>query len=361
MEIELPVSPETLRIVTRLDHFRGAWAGGASIPPDRLDRLREAARIQSVAASCQIAGIRVTEAEVAALLLGEAVPFKDGREVLGYATALEAPFPAHGPLVTTEEIRALHALAMGVPGDPPEPTGWRTEPYHLEVFDTEGRAVGRVFQTLPPRLIDETMEELTTWLEVELRRRKIHPLLVIGAFVLHFVSTCPFPRGNGRMANLLTVHLTRRAGYDYLPCASLERILLEMRDGYFDALDAAETRLWTGEANLEPWLDFHLQALDKHCDRVESLLEVERRSLEFSPLQRKILDTVREHGVVGAGILMQATGVNRNTLKDNLRRMVDRGVLERQGERRGARYRLPSADSGAAGVAAHARGPAAEK
>ena len=83
----------------------------------------------------------------------------------------------------------------------------------------------------------------------------------------------------------------------------------------------AQPRL-CGQTQLRPWL----------------------RALDFSPLQRKIVETVREHGTVGAGLLIEATGANRNTLKDNLRRMVDRGVLERFGERRGARYKLATGE-----------------
>ena len=45
-----------------------------------------------------------------------------------------------------------------------------------------------------------------------------------------------------------------------------------------------------------------------------------------------------------AGLLIQATGANRNTLKDNLRRLVERGVLEKTGQRRGTRYRLATPD-----------------
>ena len=104
MKINLPVSPETLKAVTALDHFRGVWAHGSGIPDGRLARLREASAIQSVAASCRLAGIRVTEADVAALLQGEAVPLQDGREILGYAEALRGPFPEPGESVTVEGI-----------------------------------------------------------------------------------------------------------------------------------------------------------------------------------------------------------------------------------------------------------------
>jgi len=98
--------------------------------------------------------------------------------------------------------------------------------------------------------------------------------------------------------------------------------------------------VWSGEANLQPWLEFFLTVLERHRVRVETKLALERDALDFPPLQRQILETVREHGTVNASLLLRATGANRNTLKDNLRRMVDRGVLERTGQKRGTRYRL---------------------
>ena len=52
------------------------------------------------------------------------------------------------------------------------------------------------------------------------------------------------------------------------------------------------------------------------------------------------METVRRHGTAEAGLLLRTTGANRNTLKDNLRRLVQAGVLEKMGERRGTRYRI---------------------
>jgi Fic family protein len=340
MELKIQVTPEILNVVSRLDHFRGVWAAGTLIPPDRLTRLKEATRVRSVAASCRMSGVRVTDSEVAGLLRGEALPVREGREVLGYAEALDRPFPSDGPLVSSDEIGKLHAVLLGVRENPEPPTAWRTEPLHLEAFDAEGRALGRVFQTLPPRLVREKMDELTMWLEFELRAKEHHPLLVIASFMLAFLATSPFSRGNGRMGRLLAVHLVRRAGYDFLPYASLEAVMEEMRDGYHDAFDSAENRIWTGEADLSPWIRFFLEAMDRHRERVEVKIDLERRSLELTPLQRAILDAVREHGTVAASLLMAATGANRNTLKDNLRRLVERGFIERLGERRGSIYRL---------------------
>jgi hypothetical protein len=56
-------------------------------------------------------------------------------------------------------------------------------------------------------------------------------------------------------------HLLRRAGYGFADYASLERVFDEMRLGYYDAIDASQTKLWTEEADLTPWLTFFLRAL----------------------------------------------------------------------------------------------------
>ena len=129
-----------------------------------------------------------------------------------------------------------------------------------------------------------------------------------------------------------------------MPFASLERILDERREEYYEALDASSTQIWNGGANLEPWITFFLDALRRHADRVAARFDLEGRALDLPPLQRSILETIREHGTARAAMLLASTGSNRNTLKDNLRRMVDRGLLERVGRSKGAFYRLRSGE-----------------
>jgi Fic family protein len=297
-----------------------------------------------VAAASRLAGIRVSDTEVAAILGGEPTTSREAAEIRGYAAALDRGLGGALGLLASEDIRRLHLLMLGMQGDPNEGSPWREEPHHLEAFDSEGKALGRVFQTLPPRLIPQTVNDLTTWLEMGLRGGEQHPLPVIGGFVLAFFAVSPFSRGNRRMSCLLCRELLLRAGYGHLPYASLEREFEEMGEQFYDAFDASETRLWSGEANVEPWLEFFLEALRRHAARVAAKIDLERRALEFTPLQRQIVDTVREHGSARAALLLTATGTNRNTLKDNLRRLVDRGVLEQMGQRRGTFYRLATGE-----------------
>lgn len=344
MDFKLPVTPPILKQVSRLDHFRGTWASGSLLPSDRLARMREVAHLQSIGAACRMAGIRVSEGEVVGILTSRRTDAPESRAILGYSEALNRKFPAVSPIVTTDEIRLLHALMLDGTNPPAGPTPWRERANHLEAFDSQGHALGRVFQTLPPRLIPETLENLVTWLELGLKGHDEHPLLVIGAFVLAVFHASPFDHGNVRISCLLTRHLLERAGYDFLAYSSLEREFEDCRGEFYDAFDASSTKLWSGEANLAPWLAFFLESVGRQSDRVAAKIDVERRSLEFSPLQRTIVETVREHGTAAASLLLDATGTNRNTLKDNLRRLVERGVLEQMGRRRGTIYRLATGE-----------------
>jgi Fic family protein len=340
MDVKIPVNPEILKAISKIDQFRSIWAGGTSVSPEQSARLRETARVQSVAASCRIAGIRASEADVAAILAGAGSTTPESAELAGYAAAMDQSFPASGPIVTFDELAALNAVVVGKSGNPPPPSALRERPLHLEVFDAEGRAQGRVLQTLPPRLLQDKIEDLVTWLELELRGGQQHAILVAGTFFIYLTSISPFERGNGRTARVILPHLLRRAGYGFVDYASLDHVFDEMRFAYYDAIDQAQTKIWTDEADLTPWISFYVESLRVLTLRLQAKIDLETRARELPPLQRAILDTIRENGTGAASLLMATTGANRNTLKDNLRRLVERGLLERIGSKRGTIYRL---------------------
>ncbi|HEX4824518.1 MAG TPA: Fic family protein [Candidatus Polarisedimenticolaceae bacterium] len=352
MDVKLPVNPEILKGISQVDHFRGLWAGGTLVPAERLEQLRRSARAQSIVSSCRIAGVRAGDDEIVAIVNAAPLASLEAAELTGYGLAIDRPFPADGPIVTVEEVAALNAVLLGKPGDPPSPSPLREKPLHQEVFDAEGRAMGRVLQTLPPRLLQEKLDGAVSWLEIELRSGEQHPLLVIGAFFVYFTAISPFDRGNGRAARVMVPHLLRRAGFGFIDYASLEGLFEEMRFDYYDAIDQAETKIWTEEADLAPWLGFFIGALNTLTSRLQAKLDIEVRSRELPPLQRAILATIREHGTGAASLLIASTGANRNTLKDNLRRLVDRGLLERIGTKRGTFYRLPALEAVAGRVPA---------
>lgn len=339
MTPNIPWNDELEAELARLDLMRHDWSAGPPLPPETLARMQEASRVQSIASSCRIGGVRIQDDLVAKILNGEAAGAPEAAEVLGYAAAMERPFP-QGPVLVPDDLRRLNAIVLGDTSPDPVPIPYRDIPLHLEAFDDDGRALGRVFQTLPPRLLPEKVDDLVSWVELELRSRERHPLLVIGTFMLGCTAASPFERCCGRTIRVAIVHLLRREGYAHLPYASFERVIEEQREAYYEAIDAAMTRFWSGEADLAPWLGFFARSLLRHGARIAARVEAERQALDLPPLQRAILEMVREHGVVAPALLIARIGTNRNTLKENLTKMVRRGLLERSGMKRGTTYRL---------------------
>jgi len=53
-----------------------------------------------------------------------------------------------------------------------------------------------------------------------------------------------------------------------------------------------------------------------------------------------MVEFAREHGRITIGEAMKLTGASRNTLKQHLRNLVERGHLQQQGSGRGVWYQL---------------------
>ena len=67
----------------------------------------------------------------------------------------------------------------------------------------DGNIVGILFDPTPPHLVGKEMEGLVDWTTEELRMKEIHPLIIIGNFILEFLAIHPFQDGNGRVGRLL--------------------------------------------------------------------------------------------------------------------------------------------------------------
>jgi Fic family protein len=240
MHFQLPVSQEILAEISRIDRFQGRWSAPTSIPAERLRRFEDAARIQSVGASCRLAGIHVTDAEVAGLLRGDVVPSIDADQIVGYARTMQTGLSAERQLLCGDLLRRLHAQLLGGEGSA-NASPWRSDVLHREAFDADGQATGQVFATLPPRMVEGKTEELLTWLEFELRSQEQHPVLVVATFMLCLLAISPFDRANGRLARLLAGLLLRRAGYSSVPYSSLEARMEELRHEYFSSLSRSES------------------------------------------------------------------------------------------------------------------------
>jgi Fic family protein len=127
------------------------------------------------------------------------------------------------------------------------------------------------FQPASPEETPLYVDELVIRTREALDSAERHPLIVIAAFVLDFLCIHPFGDGNGRVARLLTTHLLQQNGYGVGRYVSIEQLIYESEDGYYEALGAS-TDGWfdDGQHSIWPWTVYLLQQLDGAYQRFEA-------------------------------------------------------------------------------------------
>jgi Fic family protein len=342
----IQITPEILSHVARIDEFKGAWRALGALAPDRLSALRRVATIESIGSSTRIEGSKLSDRQVELLLSKleiQSFATRDEQEVAGYAELMELVFSSWQSIPLSENhIKQLHQILLRYS----EKDSWhrgnyKTHSNSVAAFDEQGSQIGIVFQTATPFDTPRLMSELLAWVNQERQAAQLHPLLVIALCVVVFLEIHPFQDGNGRLSRVLTTLLLLQAGYAYVPYSSLESVVEQSKEAYYLALRQTQGTIRTQSPNWQPWLVFFLRSLAEQVRRLEKKVERERIVLAAMPeLSLQIVEFAREHGRVTIGEAIKLTNASRNTLKQHLRALVERGTLSQHGSGRGVWYSL---------------------
>ena len=341
------ITTEILALISEIDEFKGAWRALGSLEPDRLSALRRVATIESIGSSTRIEGSTLTDREVEKLLANltfESFATRDEQEVAGYAAVMETIFHAWEEIPVTENhIRQLHRDLLAYSGKDEYHRGsYKTVSNSVAAFAADGKQIGIVFETATPFETPRLMGELIAWLNEARELGRLHPLLIIGVFVVVFLEIHPFQDGNGRLSRVLTTLLLLQAGYAYVPYSSLESVIEQNKEAYYLALRQTQGTIRTEAPNWHPWLSFLLRVLQQQKRRLAAKVEQEKIVLATLPeLSVNILDYARDHGRVTMNDMAHKTGASRNTLKEHFRSLVEKKLIIQHGAGKATWYALP--------------------
>ena len=340
------ITPPMLRAIAEIDEFKGAWTALGRLAPERMENLRRVAAIESIGSSTRIEGAKLSDREVDRLLSRiDVTSFasRDEQEVAGYAAAMETVFAHYAAIALSENhIRQLHRdLLQYTDKDARHRGAYKTSNNHVEAFGPDGQSLGVVFETATPFETPAQMKTLVEWTRNAIEADELHPLLIIGVFVVVFLAIHPFQDGNGRLSRILTTLLLLRAGYAYVPYASLESVIERSKDDYYRELRRTQATLRSDGPDWQPWLDYFPGALVGQKRVLDEKIRREKILLDsLPPLSLEILDIARTQGRVTVRGVARLTGTSRNTVKDHVRRLVETGHLARHGAGRGTWYSL---------------------
>lgn len=345
--LKIPIVPnnEIVNLISQIHTFKGSWQAFSRLSPDRLALLKKVATIESVASSTRIEGSKLSDAEVQSLITNlKTTSFRsrDEQEVAGYAEGMEVIFNSHSSIHLTENhIKQLHSTLLSFSSKDERHRGeYKKLENSVAAFDSRGNQIGIVFETATPLETPYRMQELLSWANAEFEKEEIHPLLIIGAFIVYFLAIHPFQDGNGRLSRILTSLLLIQCGYEYVIYSSLERIIELNKDLYYLNLRKAQTTLKTDCSGLNHWLVFFLKCMLDQKNHLLKKLEREQLLDSLPQLAQQILEVLKERGRVTNRDIQEITGANRNTIKSTLKSLVDSGHIELIGKGRGVRYIL---------------------
>lgn len=336
-------SHEVLKLISEIDEFKGKWEVLSNLSPDRLSSLRRVATIESVGSSTRIEGVKLTDREVETLLANlktHSFKSRDEQEVAGYAETMDLIFESWRELDLTENhIKQLHSLLLKFSTKDKSHRGeYKKSPNNVVAFDADGKEIGIVFETATPFQTPLEMQKLVAWTNEE---EILHPLLIVAIFIVSFLAVHPFQDGNGRISRILTTLLLLRFGYEYVPYSSLESIIEENKDLYYESLRKTQRSLREDKPDWATWIEFFLKCLKKQKDNLARKLEREKLlSQKLPKLSAEILSLLREHERLNISEIQTLTKANRNTIKVRLRELVNGKHIEKHGKARATWYSL---------------------
>lgn len=342
----LQLTPQIITLLSEIDEFKGAWRAYGAIAPERLATLRQIATIESIGSSTRIEGSTLDDRQVEQLLAGlqvERFANRDQQEIAGYAEVVETVLTSWQEMRLTENVICqLHRdLLRHSDKDERHRGAYKKVQNDVGAFDQEGQLVGIVFKTASPFETPIRMTELLEWLQNARQNNLLHPLLIVAVFVVVFLEIHPFQDGNGRLSRALTTLLLLKAGYAYVPYASLEAVIEKRKDQYYLALRRTQKTLRSDSPDWQPWLLFFLRALQEQKRRLLGKIEVEQQSLEsMTPVAVAAIEYARRHGRVTNRDLVRVISSNPNTAKATLGKLVEQGKLVRRGGGRSTWYTL---------------------
>lgn len=265
----IPITHNVLQTIRLIGEYKGKQDLFKEQSPQLLETLKQTAIIQSIESSNRIEGISAPLERIKAIAAEKTTPAnRSEQEIAGYRNVLNTIHSSYEHIPVTSNIvlqfhRDIYAFSA-IPGG----SFKATENEIAEVYP-DGSKVVR-FKPLSAFETPGAMDKLHNLFNSELDKSQLEPLLIIATYVFDFLCIHPFNDGNGRMSRLLSLLLLYKSGYEVGRFISLEKLIEDNKESYYDALNKSSQGWHEGKHNLIPWWEYFLGILLKAYKDFES-------------------------------------------------------------------------------------------
>lgn len=330
------VPAEIVTSLSRIDVGRGSEALYRDQLPGLLTELAHRARVASITASSAIEGVVVPDEARAGRILAGRVPnlrTRSEQELAGYRDAQDFLYQSDWRPLNVGLMLHLHRLLF----DHAEVRGGHFKSTDNLVVDRSPDGSVQVrFRPVPALDTEFYLTELIDRFRDASERGRHHPVLLVGLFALDLLVIHPFDDGNGRVARALTAALLQDVGYTVTKYVSVEQLIAEDSDPYYEALLASTHGWHEEEADPWPWLAYFVRVLARAYG-----VFAQRAAAERTPgtKQDRVRAYVLDHAAPVfrmADVRRALPGISDQTIRLVLARLQAEGVIQADGTGRSA-------------------------
>lgn len=223
------------------------------------------------------------------------------------------------------DILMLHELSMA--GLNPDAGHFRN--HNEAIFNSAGIAV---YMPPPPKQMHGYLERLVKYANSD--KEKLGP---VKAALVHYVfeKIHPFEDGSGRVGRLVMQKVLLQEGYGMKGLLAFEEYIDQHRDAYYGALEEPEKEV-------TDYLIFMLTAIAETAkDAKEMVLNKQELEIEdyLLPRRAEIYLLIKEQVLMNVDqIARRFPKVNERTLRHDLKKLQDDGLIRKRGATRGVYY-----------------------
>jgi len=317
------VTPEILALIAKIESER-LHIASLDLPKPLKDKIQRVSLLKSSLFSARIEGnpLKLADIEVQdkksqkkleVFNITQAIRFIDGHVTKG---------DLKKDLLLQIHMRVLKELS-------PDAGHLRHEA--SAIFNQAGVAV---YTPPPASHISKLIDSLLSFVNSDTEK---FPL--IAAFVAHLVfeKIHPFLDGNGRVGRLLIAAVLKTRGWGFTFTVPFEEYLDNHKDDYYFHLDK-------GLKNTNDYLLFMLEAFWQQTQTIKAQIEEELKKDQkvfLPPRQEEIYNIIGDHKVVSFDTIRRRFAkVPERTLRYDLKKLLDKKLIEKSGETRGRYYRV---------------------
>lgn len=330
------LTPEIVKKLTLIHEYKGEQRLFIEAHKDELNELVEIAKVQSTEASNRIEGISTAEDRLKNLVQAKTTPRnRDESEIAGYRDVLNTIHENYDYIpINTNYLLQLHRDLYKFLGNV-DGGIFKTSDNIIQETDADGNERIRfkpVAAWETPASIDELCKVFSE------AKNEVEPLLLDIMFILDFLCIHPFNDGNGRMSRLLTLLLLYQSGFIVGKYISIEKIIEESKETYYEALQDSSINWHENENDYKPFVNYMLGVIVKAYKEFESRVKL----LTAPNLSKaaRIREIIKNHiGTITKSELMAMNpDISDTTIQRTLAELLKSGEIEKIGGGRYTKY-----------------------